>query len=128
MDKFEHSFGHKDQRLNTFDDTQLQGQDPEFDRWLSQQLQFNEPYLDNDGFCEAVMSRLPAPARRSERRVTRAQYAAVVAASAIVAWQFPFGEVLSEAARQSVSLYSLVGVGILASLAAMTGGIVAARR
>ena len=103
--------------------------EPDFDTWLSQQLQFSEPHLDNDGFCERVMADLPpAPARRAERRANRYQYAAVVAASAIVCWQFPLQEVLAAAAEQSISLYSLVGVGILGSLAAMAGGIVAARR
>jgi len=103
--------------------------DPDFDTWLSQQLQFNEPHLDDDGFCERVMADLPpAPAKRSERRATRYQYAAVVAASAIVCWQFPLDEVLAQAAQQSISLYSLVGVAVLSSLVAMTGGIFAARR
>lgn len=102
--------------------------DPDFDSWLGQQLQFNEPHLDNDGFCERVMAQLPAPSKRSERRASRVQYAAVIAASAIVAWQFPFGEVISEAVRQSISLYSLVGLGLLSSLVAMAGGILAARR
>ncbi|MCX2795173.1 hypothetical protein OQJ62_09610 [Microbulbifer thermotolerans] len=124
MDKFEQWKGGTD----TLSDSTFQSKDPDFDSWLSQQLQFNEPYLDDDGFCERVMEQLPAPSRRAERRATCIQYAAVVAASAIVAWQFPFGEVLSEAARQSISLYSLIGLGILSSLAAMTGGILAARR
>lgn len=103
--------------------------DPDFDTWLSQQLQFNEPHLDDDGFCERVMADLPAvPAKRTERRATRYQYAAVIAASAIVCWQFPLNEVLSQMVQQSISLYSLVGIGVLSSLAAMTGGILAARR
>ncbi|WP_226660960.1 hypothetical protein [Microbulbifer aggregans] len=103
--------------------------EPDFDSWLSQQLQFNEPHLDDDGFCERVMGELPAvPAKRSERRANRFQYAAVVAASAIVCWQFPFEEFLAQAAQQSISLYSLVGIGVLGSLVAMAGGIVAARR
>ncbi|SDZ85079.1 hypothetical protein [Microbulbifer marinus] len=127
MDKFEQ------RNSNSLNNPVLQGKDPdfgdpEFDQWLSQQLQFNEPYLDNDGFCERVMEQLPAPSKRAERRATRVQYAAVVAASAIVVWQFPFGEVLSEAVQQSISLYSLVGLGVLSSLVAMTGGILAARR
>lgn len=105
------------------------GDAPDFDTWLSQQLQFNEPHLDNDGFCERVMADLPpAPAKRSERRATRYQYAAVVAASAIVCWQFPLEEVLTSMAEQSISLYSLVGLGIVSSMVAMTGGILAARR
>ncbi|MBB3063431.1 hypothetical protein [Microbulbifer rhizosphaerae] len=104
------------------------GGEPDFDTWLGQQLQFSEPYVDDDGFCERVMARLPAPSRRSERRATRVQYAAVVAASTIVAWQFPFDQVFIQAVQQSISLYSLVGVGILTSLAAMAGGIFAARR
>lgn len=104
------------------------GGEPDFDTWLSQQLQFSEPYVDDDGFCERVMARLPAPSRRSERRATRVQYAAVMAASAIVAWQFPFDQVLTQAAQQSISLYSLVGLGVLTSLVAMAGGILAARR
>ncbi|MEX2963124.1 hypothetical protein [Microbulbifer sp. TYP-18] len=115
MDRFEHELEQQDSELG-------------FDRWLGQQLQFNEPYLENDGFCEAVMSQLPSPVWRRERRVTRMQYGAVLVASAIVAWQFPFEEVLGEAARQSVSLYGLVGAGIVASLVVMAGGIVAARR
>lgn len=103
--------------------------EPDFDTWLSQQLQFNEPHLDNDGFCERVMADLPpVPAKRSQRRAKRYQYAAVMAASAIVCWQFPLDEVLAQAVQQSISLYSLVGLGILSSLAAMTGGILAARR
>ncbi|WP_143735717.1 hypothetical protein [Microbulbifer mangrovi] len=103
--------------------------EPDFDTWLSQQLQFNEPHLDNDGFCERVMAQLPpVPAKRAERRATRYQYAAVVAASAIVCWQFPLEEVLTVMAEQSISLYSLVGIGILSSMVAMTGGILAARR
>ncbi|SHE74367.1 hypothetical protein SAMN04487965_0555 [Microbulbifer donghaiensis] len=127
MDKFEQ------RNPNTLSDSVLHGKevdfgDPDFDQWLSKQLQFNEPYLDNDGFCERVMQQLPAPTKRAERRATRAQYAAVVAASAIVVWQFPFGELLSGVVQQSISLYSLVGLGALASLAAMTGGILAARR
>lgn len=103
--------------------------EPDFDTWLAQQLQFNEPHLDNDGFCERVMAELPqVPARRAQRRASRFQYAAVIVASAIVCWQFPFESVLAQLAQQSVSLYSLLGVGVLGSLAAMTGGIVAARR
>nr|WP_255771381.1 hypothetical protein [Microbulbifer guangxiensis] len=109
-------------------DSALLGNDPEFDAWLSRELKFDEPYLDDNGFCEQVMARLPAPSRRSEKRASRMQYAAVVAASAIVAWQFPFDAVVTEAVRQSISLYSLVGLGLLASLATMTGGILAARR
>jgi len=109
-------------------DSALQGKDPEFDAWLGQQLQFSEPYLDDDGFCDRVMAQLPAPSRGSERRATRVQYAAVVAASAIVVALFPFDKVMTEAVQQTISLYSLVGVGMLASLVAMTGGIVAARR
>ncbi|UHQ55466.1 hypothetical protein [Microbulbifer sp. YPW16] len=109
-------------------EAQLRNSDPDFDTWLGQQLQFSEPYLDDDGFCDGVMERLPAPTRRSDRRVTRTQYGAVVLASAIVAWQFPLDEVLAEAARQSISLYSLLGLGVLSSVAAMFGGIVAARR
>lgn len=116
------------ERIDPLNDSTLQGKDPEFDAWLSQQLQFSEPYLDDDGFCEQVMAQLPAPSRCSERRATRVQYAAVVAASAIVAWQFPFDKVFTEAVQQSISLYSLIGVGLLSSLVAMTGGIVAARR
>ena len=105
------------------------GDEPDFDTWLSQQLQFNEPHLDNDGFCERVMAELPpAPAKRAERRANRYQYGAVVAASAIVCWQFPLEEVLTVMAAQSISLYSLVGIGIVSSMAAMTGGILAARR
>ncbi|MFD1216459.1 hypothetical protein [Microbulbifer celer] len=105
------------------------GDEPDFDTWLSQQLQFNEPHLDNDGFCEQVMAALPAvPARRAQRRASRFQYGAVIAASAIVCWQFPLESVLAQLAQQSISLYSLLGVGALASLVAMTGGIVAARR
>ena len=122
------SFDQRKDRFDTLGDTEIQGKDPDFDAWLSQQLQFNEPYLDNDGFCERVMECLPAPSKRAERRATRFQYAAVVAASAIVAWQFPFDKVFMEAVQQSISLYSLIGVGVLASLATMTGGIVAARR
>ena len=107
----------------------MHGGEPDFDTWLSQQLQFSEPHLDDDGFCDRVMTELPpVPAKRVERRATRYQYAAVVAASAIVCWQFPLDEVLTEMARQSISLYSLVGVGILSSFVAMTGGIWAARR
>ncbi len=103
--------------------------EPDFDTWLSQQLQFSEPHLDDDGFCERVMADLPpVPAKRAERRATRYQYAAVVLASAIVCWQFPLREVLVAAAEQSISLYSLVGLGMLGSLVAMTGGIMAARR
>ncbi|WP_346836650.1 hypothetical protein [Microbulbifer sp. SAOS-129_SWC] len=109
-------------------DSALKGKDPDFDAWLGQQLQFSEPYLDNDGFCEQVMAQLPAPSRRSERRATRVQYAAVVVASAIVACLFPFDKVLTEAAQQTISLYSLIGMGMLGSLVVMTGGIVAARR
>ncbi|HEY8568522.1 hypothetical protein [Microbulbifer sp.] len=106
-----------------------QGSEPDFDAWLSQQLQFSEPHVDDDGFCERVMAELPAvPAKRAERRATRYQYAAVVAASAIVCWQFPLDQVLATLAEQSISLYSLVGLGILSSMAAMTGGILAARR
>ncbi|WP_233998958.1 hypothetical protein [Microbulbifer pacificus] len=106
-----------------------QGNEPDFDTWLSQQLQFNEPHLDDDGFCERVMADLPpVPAKRAERRATRYQYAAVVAASAIVCWQFPLEQVLAAMAEQSISLYSLVGLGVLSSMAAMTGGILAARR
>ncbi|WGL16863.1 hypothetical protein PVT68_00860 [Microbulbifer bruguierae] len=106
----------------------LEGE-PDFDAWLSQQLQFSEPHLDDDGFCERVMAELPpVPAKRAERRATRYQYAAVVAASAIVCWQFPFEQVLTQAAQQSISLYSLMGLGILGSIAAMTGGILVARR
>lgn len=126
------SFERKD-RFDALSDTEIQGRDPDFgdpgfDRWLGQQLQFNEPHLDNDGFCERVMASLPVSSKRSERRATRFQYGAVVVSSAIVAWQFPFDQVFMEAVQQSISLYSLVGVGVLASLAAMTGGIVAARR
>lgn len=111
------------------DPQNTQGDEPDFDSWLSQQLQFSEPHLDDDGFCERVMADLPpAPAKRSERRANRYQYAAVVAASAIVCWQFPLGEVLTLAAEQSINLYSLVGLGILGSMVAMTGGIWAARR
>jgi|GEM_PF-1147061 len=124
MDNFERQNG----AANASGDTAMWGRDPDFDAWLGQQLQFDEPYLDDDGFCERVMAQLPVPSRRAERRATRVQYAAVLAASAIVAWQFPFGEVLQEVARQSISLYSLVGLGILSSLAAMAGGILAARR
>ncbi|WP_193164832.1 hypothetical protein [Microbulbifer hainanensis] len=115
-------------RFEPLSDSALRAKDPDFDAWLSQQLQFDEPYLDDGGFCERVMAQLPPPSRRSERRATRAQYGAVVAASAIVAWQFPFDQVLTEAVQQTISLYSLVGLGVLASLVAMTGGIVAARR
>lgn len=122
------SFDQKHSKIVGMTDSALMGNDPEFDAWLSRELQFDEPYLNDDGFCEQVMAKLPAPSKRSEKRATRVQYAAVVAASAIVAWQFPFDEVLTEAVRQSISLYSLVGVGLLASLAAMTGGILAARR
>jgi len=105
------------------------GDEPDFDTWLSQQLQFNEPHLDDEGFCERVMADLPpVPAKRSERRATRYQYAAVVAASAIVCWQFPLEDVLAAMAAQSISLYSLVGLGMLSSMVAMTGGILAARR
>ncbi|WP_201276802.1 hypothetical protein [Microbulbifer sp. ALW1] len=103
--------------------------EPDFDTWLSQQLQFSEPHLDDGGFCDRVMADLPpVPAKRIERRATRYQYAAVVAASAIVCWQFPLEQMLTQMAEQSISLYSLVGVGILSSIVAMTGGIWAARR
>ncbi|MFV8783735.1 hypothetical protein ACNKU7_15050 [Microbulbifer sp. SA54] len=103
--------------------------EPDFDTWLSQQLQFNEPHLDDDGFCERVMVELPpVPAKRAVRRASRFQYAAVAAASAIVCWQFPLEEFLAQAAQQSISLYSLIGLGVLGSLVAMAGGIVAARR
>lgn len=103
--------------------------EPDFDTWLSQQLQFNEPHLDDDGFCERVMADLPpVPAKRAERRASRFQYAAVVAASAIVCWQFPLDQVLASLAEQSISLYSLVGLSIASSMVAMTGGILAARR
>ncbi|GAA5524464.1 hypothetical protein Maes01_01021 [Microbulbifer aestuariivivens] len=122
------SFDHKTSRAAGLTDSQLTGNDPEFDAWLSRELRFDEPYLDDDGFCEQVMAKLPAPSKRSEKRATRIQYAAVVAASAIVAWQFPVDEVLTEAVRQSVSLYTLLGAGLLASLVAMAGGILAARR
>ncbi|MFC4877250.1 hypothetical protein [Microbulbifer halophilus] len=128
MASFDRHRNRRDNRVDTLSDTAIEGKDPDFDAWLSQQLQFHEPYLDNDGFCEQVMEQLPAPSRRSERRAARFQYGAVVAASAIVAWQFPFDRVWMEALQQSISLYSLVGVGILSSLAAMTGGILAARR
>lgn len=124
MDKYESN----PRGFGTLSEAQLRDGDPDFDAWLGQQLQFSEPYLDDDGFCDQVMERLPAPTARSERRVTRTQYAAVAVASAIVAWQFPFGEVLAEAARQSISLYSLVGLGVLSSMVAMFGGIAAARR
>jgi hypothetical protein len=107
----------------------LDGSAPDFDTWLAQQLQFSEPHLDNDGFCERVMTQLPAmPAKRAERRATRYQYAAVVAASAIVCWQFPLADFLAQAAQQSISLYSLIGLGVVSSLAAMAGGILAVRR
>lgn len=107
----------------------MAGGEPDFDTWLSQQLQFNEPHLDDDGFCERVMAGLPpVPAKRAERRASHFQYAAVVAASAIVCWQFPLDQVLTSLAEQSISLYSLVGLSIVSSMAAMTGGILAARR
>nr|WP_010130904.1 hypothetical protein [Microbulbifer agarilyticus] len=103
--------------------------EPDFDTWLSQQLQFNEPHVDDAGFCDRVLAELPpVPAKRAERRATRYQYAAVVAASAIVCWQFPLQDLLASISEHSISLYSLVGVGILGAFAAMTGGIVAARR
>ncbi|GAB2883913.1 hypothetical protein ACCI51_15585 [Microbulbifer echini] len=122
------NFEQRNTRGNTLADLAIEGKDPQFDAWLAEQLQFDEPYLDDDGFCENVMAKLPAPSQQSERRASRFQYVAVLAASGIVAWQFPFGEVLSEAARQSISLYSLVGVGMLSSLVVMAGGIFAARR
>lgn len=128
MASFDQYRDRRDNRVNALSDTAFEGRDPDFDAWLGQQLQFSEPYLDNDGFCERVMERLPAPSRRSERRAVRFQYGAVVAASTIVAWQFPFDRVWMEALQQSISLYSLVGIGVLSSLAAMTGGILAARR
>jgi hypothetical protein len=107
---------------------EFNGGEPDFDTWLSQQLRVSEPHVDNDGFCERVMSSLPVPRKRSERRASRFQYAAVVAASAIVVWQFPFDQVIAQAIQQSISLYSLVGLGILTSLVTMTGGILAVRR
>ncbi|BBM02926.1 hypothetical protein [Microbulbifer sp. GL-2] len=122
------NFEQRNIKGGTLSNVAIEGKDPQFDAWLSEQLQFDEPYLDDDGFCESVMAKLPAPSQQSERRASRFQYIAVLAASGIVAWQFPFGEVLSEAAHQSISLYSLVGVGMLSSLVVMAGGIFAARR
>ncbi|WP_444930604.1 hypothetical protein ACJJIF_02155 [Microbulbifer sp. SSSA002] len=113
---------------NALSEMALEGSDQEFDAWLSEQLQFNEPHLDNDGFCDRVMAALPVQPKRSKRRASYSQYIAVAAALLIVAWQFPFTEAVAEMAKQSISLYSLVGVGLLSSLAVMTGGIFAARR
>ncbi|WP_444924708.1 hypothetical protein ACJJH9_06735 [Microbulbifer sp. DLAB2-AF] len=122
------NFEQRNTKGGALGDLTIEGKDPQFDAWLAEQLQFDEPYLDDDGFCERVMAKLPMPSKKNERRASRVQYIAVLAASGIVAWQFPFGEVLNEAARQSISLYSLVGVGMLSSLVVMAGGIFAARR
>ncbi|WKD51373.1 hypothetical protein [Microbulbifer spongiae] len=121
------NFKQRHTKGNALRDTAIEGKDLMFDAWLSEQLQFGEPYLDDNGFCDRVMAELPVSSKRAERRASGFQYLAVLAASGIVAWQFPFGEVLSEAARQSISLYSLVGMGMLSSLVAMVGGILAAR-
>ncbi|WHI47758.1 hypothetical protein ACJJI5_09430 [Microbulbifer sp. EKSA008] len=122
------NFEQRNTKGNALSEMALEGNDREFDAWLSEQLQFNEPHLDNDGFCDRVMAALPAQPKRSKRRSSYSQYIAVAAALGIIAWQFPFSEVVAEMAKQSISLYSLVGVGLLSSLAVMTGGIFAARR
>ncbi|AWF80876.1 hypothetical protein BTJ40_08695 [Microbulbifer sp. A4B17] len=122
------NFEQQNTKGNALSEMALEGNDQEFDAWLSEQLQFNEPHLDNDGFCDRVMASLPAQSKRSKRRSSYSQCIAVAAALGIIAWQFPFSEVVAEVASQSISLYNLVGVGLLSSLAVMTGGIFAARR
>ncbi|MCO1333340.1 hypothetical protein MO867_03205 [Microbulbifer sp. OS29] len=122
------NFEQRNTKGYTLSEMALEGNDQEFDAWLGEQLQFNEPHLDNDGFCDRVMAALPAAPNRTKRRASRYQYIAVAAALGVVAWQFPFAEILTEVAKQSISLYSLVGVGLASSLVVMTGGIFAARR
>lgn len=103
---------------------------PDFDTWLRQELQHSEPYIDDDGFCEQVMASLPAPRNRrvTERRYNFLQYGAVLLSSGIVAWNFPLGAMIDQLMSQSISLYSLIAVGLLGSTIATGAGLVALKR
>lgn len=62
--------------------------------WLSAALAASEPHLDDDGFTDTVMARLPrhdeSPARSHDWIIV----AAAAVGSAVVAVQFPFAPFL----------------------------------
>ncbi|WP_339899672.1 hypothetical protein [uncultured Gilvimarinus sp.] len=98
------------------------------DTWLEQTLAEPEPYLDDDGFTEAVMARLPAPVSR--RRLLWANAIVAVVVSLAVALVFPWAAVaalLSGLGAQNWVLLAAAVSGVFTA-AILAGGGWAYRR
>ncbi|WP_179957476.1 hypothetical protein [Exilibacterium tricleocarpae] len=62
--------------------------DAAFDRWLGDQLERGETYLDDNGFTDTVMARLPG-ARLGDKAAALILTLTLLITSAAVLWQLP---------------------------------------
>lgn len=98
-----------------------------FDEWLDDVLA-EEMYLDDDGFTESVMARLPK-AELSERRVKGWNWLAGGLATAVVAVAFPWAQLSAQLVGLSAETW-LMTAAVTAGLftvAAIGGGVWSAR-
>ncbi len=65
------------------------------DDWLQRLARDAEPYLDDDGFTDAVMARLPAPRELGERTQLLILGGAASLGSAVAAFTVPWEPLLS---------------------------------
>ncbi|WP_041521901.1 DUF5056 domain-containing protein [Gilvimarinus agarilyticus] len=80
------------------------------DSWLEQRLAEPEPYLDDDGFTEAVMARLPAPVSR--RRLIWANVVVAVIVSLAVALVFPWASAVALLTSLEAQSWLVLAAGV----------------
>ena len=86
------------------------------DQWLAQQLQQSEPYIEDNGFTDRVVERLP------KQPVSELQHYVILLlvtlpSLIIVAWSFPLASLLE---KLSVSISRLDYLPLLASTLVFT--------
>jgi len=111
----------KQNEQNHFD-SNISGDDA-FERFLSKQLQENQPYLMDDDFTARVMGGLPAPKKLSVWQERLIILVPLFIISLLVISQFSLLAVLIKVwtLAVSVDIAQLMQVGMLVSVAAISG-------
>jgi hypothetical protein len=84
-----------------------------FENWLSQQLRDADDYIDDNGFTDAVMEKLPAKPLFAPQKTSRIPtLLALLFSSALVISVFPVGYVVESVFFTQVSFFTLALAGV----------------